>query len=196
MNTRFLLVGTIVGALALFGWQTLSNTLLPWHMATMRTFPNDSASAASVEAIRAVAQENGVYVSTRGVLAAVSLRADFTDKSRDMGGMIARQLLLDLAAAFVFCLVVMRLPTVGALAIGVTLGLGALAISGIQSFSDSIWYGFTYPYSFVNMIDSAIGATIAGLVLGTLLNRSRAKDSGVKAHGGVGMGAREGARMG
>jgi hypothetical protein len=194
MNTRFLLVGTIVGAIALFAWQSFSNAVLPWHMATMRTFPNDSASTASVEAIRAVAQENGVYASTRGVVAAVSLRPDLGDKSQEMGGMLARQFLLDLAAAFVFCLVVMRLPAVGALAIGVTLGLAALAISGIQSFSDSIWYGFTYPYSIVNVLDNAIGATIAGIVLATLLNRSRAKDAGVKAPGGVGMGAREGAR--
>jgi len=196
MNTRFLLVGTIVGAIALFAWQTVSNAVLPWHMATMRTFPNDSASTASAEAIRAVASENGVYLSTRGVLAAVSLRADLGDKSAEMGGMLARQFLLDLAAAFILSLVVMRLPAVGALAIGVTLGLAALALSGIQSFSDSIWYGFTYPYSIVNVLDNAIGATIAGVVLGTLLNRSRAKDAGVRAQGGVGMGAREGARMG
>ena len=150
MNSRFLLVGTIVGAVALFAWQTVSNALLPWHMATMTEFRNDSAA---VQAVRAVAPENGVYISARGVVAAVSMRPDFGDKSVEMGGMLGRQLLLDLASAT---------------ATGVTLGLTALAISGIQSFSDTIWYGYTFAYSAVNAIDLAINGHVAGLVLGAI----------------------------
>jgi hypothetical protein len=106
-----------------------------------------------------------------------------------MLGMLGRQLLLDLAVAFVLCLVLTRLPAASATATGVTLGLAALAISGIQSFSDTIWYGYTFAYSAVNAIDLAINGLVAGLVLGALANRARAREAGgVKAPAGVGMG--------
>ena len=186
MNSRFLLVGTIVGAVALFAWQSFSNAVLPWHMATMTEFRNDSAA---VQAVRAAAPENGVYRSPRGVIAAVSMRPDFGDRSVEMPAMLGRQFLLDLAAAFVLCLVLMRLPAASATTTGVTLGLAALAISGIQSLSDTIWYGFTFAYSAVNVIDYAINGLVAGLVLGALANRARARESGgVKAPAGAGMG--------
>src|SRR5687768_16305658 len=34
MNGRFLLMGTVVTAIALFAWQSISNAVIPWHMAT------------------------------------------------------------------------------------------------------------------------------------------------------------------
>jgi hypothetical protein len=181
MNTRFLLVGTLVCAVALFAWQTVSNAVLPWHMATMSEFADDSAA---VQAVRAAAPENGVYISVRGVVAAVAIRPDF-------GSLFA----LDLAVALVLCFVDMRLPAARATTTGVTLGLAALAVSGIQSFSDWIWYGFTFPYAAVNAIDMAINGLVAGLVLGALLARARARgEPGVKAPAGVGVGAGEMAR--
>ena len=186
MHSRFLLVGTIVGALCLFAWQTVSNALLPWHMAVVSEFQNDSAA---VQAVRAAAPDNGVYLSTRGVVAAIAIRPDFGDRSVEMFGMLGRQLILDLAVAFVLCLVLVRLPAASATATGVTLGLAALAISGIQSFSDTIWYGYTFAYSAVNAIDMAINGLVAGLVLGALANRARAREAGgVRAPAGVGMG--------
>ena len=195
MKTRFLLVGTIVCAIALFAWQSFSNAVLPWHTATMRELPNDSASTASIEAIRSVARENGVYFSHRGVVAAVSLRPDLADRSQEMGGMLGRQFLLDLAAAFVLCLVVARMPAASAVATGATLALAALAFSAIQSFSDAIWYGYTYPFAAVNAIDHGVQGAIAGLVLGAILNRMRTAP-GVRADGGMGAGMREPSRVG
>ena len=183
MRTRFLLVGTVVCALALFTWQTISNAALPWHTATMRTFADD---AAAVRAIRAAAPENGTYLSHAGVLAAISIRADGADKSVEMPEMIGRQLVLDLAVALLLCLVVLRLPAASALVTGTTLALAALAISGIQSFSDSIWYGHSYAYSAVNAVDLAINGMVAGLVLGAILNRMRRREAGgVRAEGGL-----------
>ena len=190
MNTRFLLVGTIVGAIALFAWQTVSNAALPWHMATMRTFESDSVSA---QALRAAMPENGVWLSTRGVVAAVSMRADMADKSVEMGGMLARQLALDLVVALVLCLVVTRLPAASATTTGVTLAMTALAVAGILAFSDWIWYGFTFPYAAVNVIDMGINGLVGGMVLGALRNRSM-RAAGVAAPGGVGVGMGEPAR--
>ena len=192
MNTRFLLVGTLLCAVALFAWQTVSNAVLPWHMATMSEFADDSAA---VQAVRAAAPENGVYLSARGVVAAIAVRPDFGSREVEMPTMLGRQFALDLAVALVLCFVVMRLPAASATTTGVTLGLAALAVSGIQSFSDWIWYGFTFPYAAVNAIDMAINGLVAGLVLGALLARARARgEPGVKAPAGVGVGAGEMAR--
>ncbi|HEX6058720.1 MAG TPA: hypothetical protein VFZ11_06845 [Gemmatimonadaceae bacterium] len=192
MNTRFLLVGTIVCAVALFVWQSVSNAALPWHRATMSEFQNDSAT---VQAIRAAAPANGVYTSMRGVVAAVAIRPDFGSREVEMPAMLGRQFALDLVVSLVLCFVVMRLPAASATATGVTLGLAALAVSGIQSFSDWIWYGFTFPYAAVNAIDLAINGLVAGLVLGALLARERARgEPGVRAPAGVGVSAGDMAR--
>jgi hypothetical protein len=192
MRTRFLLLGTIVGALTLFCWQSLSNTVIPWHMATVRMLENDSAA---VQAVRAAMPQNGVWLSTRGVVAAVALRPDLGDKSAEMGGMLARQLLLDLAVAFVLCLLVLRLPAVSATAMAANLGLAALAFSGILAISDSIWYGFTFPYAAVNVIDMTVNGLLAGLALGAMRNRmARNATAGVRAPETAGMGMGEGVR--
>ena len=98
MNGRFLLTGTAAAALTLFAWQTVSNTAIPWHNATMRAFQNNDAA---VRAIRAQTPENGVYFAPQGVLAAVSFTPDLADKTRAMGVMLVRQLLIDLAAGVV-----------------------------------------------------------------------------------------------
>ena len=173
MNGRFLLTGTAAAALTLFAWQTVSNTAIPWHTATMRAFQNNDAA---VRAIRAQAPENGVYFSPQGVLAAVAFTPDLADKTRAMGGMLGRQLLIDLGAAFVLSLVVLRLAASSPLGVAVTLGLAGLATAGISQLSDWNWYGFAPSYAIVNTVDLTINLFLAGLVLGALKRRELGSD--------------------
>jgi hypothetical protein len=107
MHPKHFTLAALAGALTLFGWETVSNAALPWHMATMRTFAD---STAAVQAIRAHAPENGLYVDGRGVVAAVSFMPDMTDKSSLIGPMMGKQIVLDLAVAFVFLFGMTRLP--------------------------------------------------------------------------------------
>jgi len=170
MSTRFLVVGTLVGAIVLFAWQTVSNAALPWHMATMTEFANDSATART---IRAAAPQNGVYFSKYGILAAVRITPTFTDitSGSAIGSMLGKQLGLDLAAALLVVLLLGRFPAEGAVRTGVTSALAALAVGAVIELSNAIWYGFSASYSLVNVVDQTIAFFLVGAALAALRAR-------------------------
>lgn len=167
MNVRFLLVGTIAGALLLFAWQTFSEVVLPWHEATQRSFANDSAV---VQAIQAGAPANGVYYSPRGVLAAVSIVPGVADKETLMGAMLVRQLVIDLVVMLLVCVLVTRLPVQSIVGSGITVAIGGLACALIIEASNWNWYGFSASFAAVNVVDQTIQFFLAG-ALGSLLAR-------------------------
>lgn len=188
MNAKHLLLAGLAGGLTLFGWETISNTALPWHMATMRQF---SDSNAVVQAIKANAPTNGVYVDLRGVIAAVSFTPDMADRSTLIGGMIGRQLVLDLAVAFILVLAFQRLPRATTRQYAWGCGVAALVVGASILVSNWNWYGFSVSWTVVNLIDRVIAYTLVGLVIGGLCNRwgtarpTTDEWSGVKAQGGL-----------
>ena len=188
MKAKYLALATLAGGLALFGWETISNTALPWHMATMRAFTDSNAV---VQAIKANAPQNGVYVETHGVVAAVAFQPDMSDRTNLIGSMIGKQLVLDLALAFVLLLAFQRLPRATTRQYAWGSSVAALVVGASILMSNWIWYGFSASWTFVNLVDRMIGYALLGLVLGGLLNRwSPAKPTtdewgGVKAQGGL-----------
>ena len=187
MRNRFLIIGTLVGTVVLFAWQTLSNAAIPWHMATMSEFASDSAAA---HAIRAAAPQNGTWFSKYGVLAAVAITPDFADKT--IVPMLTKQLVLDLLVTLAAVALLLRLPSDGVVATGVTLSLGALAVGAVMQFSDWNWYGFGFSYALVNVIDQAIAFFILGVTLAALRRRfgepeeiRTAERPGIRAQSGL-----------
>ena len=188
MRARFLLVGTLVGTLVMFIWQTISNAALPWHMMTMRQFANDSATA---HAIRAAAPQNGMYWSARGVLAAVAITPDFADKTAAaaLGPMMARQVVIDLVVTLALALLVLRLPAENKMTTATACALAAVAVGGVMQFSDWNWYGFGGAYALVNVVDQAISFFLVGLTLAAIRQRfgeptvRTAERPGVRAQG-------------
>jgi hypothetical protein len=186
MNGRFLLVGTVVTAIALFAWQSISNTVIPWHMATMREFANNDAV---VQAVRANAPENGVYHSAQGILAAVALTPNLIDKTTLIPQMLGKQFMINLAVAFLLALVVLRLRPTTTLGTATALGTAGLAGSVLIEVSNANWYGFPLPWSTVNVIDHTIQWFLAGLVLAALMRRlAPAAASGVSVPSGAEIG--------
>ena len=186
MRGRTLLVGTLVTALALFVWQALSNTVIPWHTLAMKTFANDSAA---VRSIHAAAPANGLYFSPRGVLMVTAFTPDLADKSAAMGTPLARQLVLDVVAAFLLALVVARLVAPAPLATGTLLGFVGLSSGIIVCMSNWNWYGYPAAFEVVNTLDLAINLFIAGALLAWFARRgarasTRATDAGVRAEAG------------
>jgi hypothetical protein len=169
MNRRFVLGGTLAAALALFVWQFISYAVLPWHERTLRPFTDPNAV---VQAIRANAPANGVYFVSQGVTAAVSLTPDLADKTQAMGGMLGRQMVIDLATALLLSALVLRLPIGSATRTGVTLGLAGLAAGILGQFSAANWYNFSPTYATVNAADLGLEWLIAGTVLGALRVRA------------------------
>jgi hypothetical protein len=194
MRGRSLLLGTVVTAVALFVWQSISNAALPWHMASMKPFSNDTAA---VRSIAAIAPENGLYFSPRGALMVRSFTPDLADKSQDMGTPLGRQIVLDLVAAFALALVVSRLAAPAPLATGSLLGIAGLAAGIITCLSNWNWYDYPLAFEVVNTIDLGINLFIAGALLAWFARRgSRATvpavDAGVRAEGGLSpLGARQ-----
>lgn len=168
MTARLLVLGTIAGALTLFAWETVSNAALPWHNATMASFPDSNAAVA---AIRAQAPDNGLYVDTRGVVAAVSFTPDMADKSTLMGPMLAKQLGLDVIVALVFLLAMTRLPRLTTPQYIAGFAVAAFAISLSTHVANAIWYGYPVPWTAVQVVDRTIGFALMGLALGWTVNR-------------------------
>ena len=198
MNAKLLLIGTLAGAFTLFGWETLSNAALPWHMATMRTFPD---STAAVQSIRAHAPDNGLYYDTRGVVAAVSFTPDMIDKSTLLGPMMVKQIGLNLVVALVLLMGIQRMPRLTTTGYALAFAVGAFAISLSTFVSNWNWWGYPAAWTAVQVVDRTIGFALLGLALGGLLNKWSPRVTtdewgGVKAQGGLPstMGAPSGAR--
>lgn len=198
MRARFLLVGTLVCAIVLFVWQSLANTLIPWHEANMREFRDADAF---VRTLRASAPENGVYWAEQGVLAAIRMTPDLADQSSDeaMMPLLVRQLALDVVIALLLCMLVLRVSAATPLGIASTLALAGFTTSLLTELSNWNWYGFTAGWSLVNVADHTIGFFLAGLTLGALLETkwlrprgTTAEAPGARAAAGMGaMGGRE-----
>ncbi|MEX2177670.1 MAG: hypothetical protein WD801_03100 [Gemmatimonadaceae bacterium] len=187
MKAKLLVVGTLAGALTLFGWETISNAALPWHTATMRTFA-DSAGAA--QAIRTLAPENGLYYDMRGVVAAVSITPDMIDKSTLLGPMMGKQIALNVVVALVLLLGMQRLPRLTTSQYALVFAVAAFAISLSTFVSNWNWWGYPGAWTAVQVVDRTIGFALMGLALGGLLNKWSPRETtdewgGVKAHGGL-----------
>ena len=193
MNGRFLVIGTILGALAMFAWQTVSNAALPWHEKTMHEFANSDSLART---IRAAAPTNGVYWSKQGVLAAVSMTPDLADKTSSafMAPMLGKQLAIDLVVAFVLCLLLLRLPAASLVHTGRTFAMAGLAIALLIELSNWNWYGFAANFALVNAVDTTIQFFVTGVVLAWAARRfgapRAAEASGVNVPAGAGYAAK------
>jgi hypothetical protein len=169
MRGKYLLYGTLAAGLTLFVWQTISNVALPWHEATIKEFTNNDAV---VQAVRAGAPENGMYYSHQGIIAAVSFTPDMADKSKaPMTANLVKQVVIDLVAGLLLCLVVARTGVGRKRDTALTLALAGLAAGIIEEMSDWNWYGFSASYTIVNFIDLAIQFALAGIVIAWFYKR-------------------------
>ena len=189
MNAKFLVVGILAAALTLYVWQVISNVALPWHEATMHMWEG-ATNDAVVQAMRTHAPENGVYFSGNGVLAAISFAPDFSDKSQNMGPMMAKQVGIDIVVAFLLVLVLARTIAMTPVRTGIAFALAGLAAGAVTELSNWNWYGFDLAFTLVNVIDLAIMWFLAGLVLAMVRRRfgtTAEEPSGVRAQSGLGM---------
>lgn len=170
MRPRLLVIGTLAGALVLFAWQATSHELFHLPERGFRAFPNDS-SGSPAHVIRALAPENGMYYSARGIFAAVDMNASYADKTSQFASMLAMQFLLNLAVAFVLVLLVDRIGEESVLGTAGTYALVALAFQGMIDVSNAIWYNFSWTWTLANMLDQVIAFFLVGLAIAALRRR-------------------------
>lgn len=170
MRPRLLVIGTLAGALVLFAWQAASHELFHLPERGFRAFPNDS-SGSPAHVIRALAPENGMYYSARGIFAAVDMSPSYSDKTAQFGAMLGKQFALNVAVVLVLMLLGERIGEDSVLGTAGTYALAALAFQGMVDVSNAIWYNFSWTWALANMLDQVIAFFLVGLTIAALRTR-------------------------
>ncbi|HEX6750140.1 MAG TPA: hypothetical protein VF092_22790 [Longimicrobium sp.] len=164
MKTKFVLVGAVVAGVILFAWGAAWNMSL--DPLVLKQFSNDQAVAATV---RQGAASNGLYFSSRGVVAAVRMTPDMADQSNaPVGPFLVKEGLADLALGALLAMLVLAFASATVARDGMLLGLAGLAAGVGISFSDAIWFGFPWSYALLATGEQVFGWMLAGLALGAL----------------------------
>ncbi|HEU4995517.1 MAG TPA: hypothetical protein VFT29_11895 [Gemmatimonadaceae bacterium] len=100
-----------------------------------------------------------------------SLAPEMRRSATLLGVVLGRQLVLDLVAAFMVLIVLVRLPRVSPFQCAMVAALMALAVSASVLVSDWNWYGSGTTWILVRTLDRSIGYGLMGLALGAVINR-------------------------
>jgi len=171
MNARALGISAAVGAITMFAWQSVSQTILPWHAATMQEVSDTTAR--SIPAIRQLAKSNGVYFSRYGALIAVRVAPDNSSQTSmgAMATMLEKQAAIDLVVVGALCLLVGFLVDRSPLGVAKAMALAGFAMITVQELAMANWYGFSYSWAAVYIADQTISFFLTGLVVGALMLR-------------------------
>jgi hypothetical protein len=182
--TKSLILGTILGGLMAFVWSSISWELIGWHEKTMVAFHNEDEVSA---VIASHAGQDGTYIlpsmpptvgltpeQKKNVIAAVMQkmqagpimvaavrRGGFGSYSR---GLII-QLLSLMAAAFLLTWLLLQTTGLSYARRVAFLAVAGLAASVIVDLPNWNWWGFSGPYTAVNLADSTLTWLFAGLVI-------------------------------
>lgn len=190
MRSRFLVIGTLLGAIVLFAWQTLSHGALGLPEKGMRVFPTDSMAVAAHN-IRALAPQNGMYFSAYGVLSAVDISANYADKRTQFVSMMIKQFVVNVGVVLILALLFDRIGDPSVVRSGAICGALALALMGMMDAGYYIWWNFAPAWTLGNVVDQVISFFLVGSTLGALRRRfgepriATEERPGVRAKGGL-----------
>lgn len=182
--TKSLILGTILGGLMAFVWSSISWELIGWHEKTMVAFYNEDEVSA---VIASHAGQDGTYIlpsmpptvgltpeQKKNVIAAVMQkmqagpimvaavrRGGFGSYSRGL----SIQLLSLMAAAFLLTWLLLQTTGLSYARRVAFLAVVGLAASVIVDLPNWNWWGFSGPYTAVNLADSTLTWLFAGLVI-------------------------------
>jgi len=166
---KFLAIGTVVGAIFLFVWGGVLHSATPLTIQGLNEFQN---SAAVADAIRANAPGgNGIYFGKEGVFAAVRFEPGVTDRTHDIAPLMIREVMTDLASAFLLCLLILAIKCAGTGQRAGVLAIAALAAGMENQISDWNWYGFSLQFSVFELVDIVGSWFVLGLILSALKNK-------------------------
>jgi hypothetical protein len=168
MRTRYLLTAAVVGGVVSFGWGSVSHMAAVLPGSVPRAFADSNAV---VQVVHANAVHNGAYLDGRGLFAVVSFLPDMGPKFTNLLPPLTRQMLVEIAVAFILAWVLLRLPGMTALQTGILFGIVGLAAGVEELIPLNVWYGFPRSEIAAEGIDLIAGWFLLGLVLGALRNR-------------------------
>jgi hypothetical protein len=158
----------MVGAIFLFAWGAVLHSMTPLDLQGLHEFKDN---AAVVAALKATTDGNGIYFGPQGVWLAISFRPDMTDKTQNLTPLLIREVLTDLASAFLLCLLLLAVRCRAALARGGVFAVAALAAGMENQVSDWNWYGFSAPFTVFELVDIVGSWFVLGVILSLLKDK-------------------------
>jgi hypothetical protein len=185
-----ILIGGILGGIAIFVVSSILHMLTPLAHAGLKAMPNDPAIERSLK--ETFPKEDGLYLfpgtdmekkMTEAEEAAIMAKYQagptgmllFYPKGRtfSFGGLLAKEFISDIVLALIAAFIVsLTVASFGQRVILVTL-LGFLAWLAI-SFSHLNWYGFPLNFELAELVDQVAGFLLCGIILAWLYRSHRA----------------------
>ena len=177
------LIGTLVGAILVFGWQAVANMALHYHDANYTAPANDGAVITALSTN--IKKEGQYYVPAIDMKASAEERQKFADGMKgkpwaiieyhpsfdeDMGSSILRSFVTALLCVAIFIGLMGRShgPFLSVLLKG--LGIGFFSFMFIW-YNQNIWMQTPWSVLWGEMIDALVAWTLCGAWLGWWLNR-------------------------
>jgi EamA domain-containing membrane protein RarD len=112
---------------------------------------------------------------------------DSADQTTLIGGMLGKQVVIDLVVVALLCVFAGRLRDSRPTAIASSAALAGLVVSAAAELANWNWYGYAAGWTVVNIVDATIGFFVTGLAVGWLARRmSRGETPGVAVPAGSG----------
>ncbi|MCH9608796.1 MAG: hypothetical protein S4CHLAM45_07080 [Chlamydiales bacterium] len=179
-----ILKATLIGGFIAWTWMILSWTVLPWHCSVVRQFTNGTEVA---ETIMENTESSGIFV-----LPSICNKEDleFAGEAFEKGPVVfasvsryglglntpvpyVTSLFIQLIGAFFITLILLQARQLiygSKVAMTVLIGLTVGVLGHLPAWN---WWGFPFPYVFVEICDLAISWFLAGLVMAIFTRRRK-----------------------
>ena len=171
MKTKALLLGTLLGGLAALVWSNISWELIGWHEKTLRAFEQDNEVA---EIISAHTIGDGTYLMPYGtskeaqdrmakgpIVVAAVRRAGMGP----VGWLFGRQIAILFAGAFLLTWLLQQTSGLSYPRRVFFLAMVGLCASVLVDLPNWNWWGFSGPFTAVDIADNVLTCTFAGLAI-------------------------------
>jgi hypothetical protein len=166
---RQILLGGVLGGIALFLWLGLSWAVLPFHRAALNELSKSGMELVAMGALKDAGLSHGVYYSGEphegSAQAEIPFMVYLPHGYPPMTGVMLKGLLLSILAALMVTIVVSaaRQPSFKArVALCFTVG-GIVALAGPMTFGN--FFFFPLEWVIPDVLDQLVGWTLAGLVI-------------------------------
>lgn len=166
MQTKALVVATVLAGLVIFFWGAATHTLIPEPVKIIEDTKAVDEFAAKFT------PTNDAYADKRGFMVIVGFTPDRHDRTQDMGPMLIPEFCTNLLQAFLLCLVLSRLNIKTPMGIAWVSGLIGLTAFVSIATSYGTFYGFTTKLLLMDFLDATIGYFLAGWVIGWQIRKS------------------------
>jgi len=179
---KVLIKGALIGGLVAFVWTNISWMILPWHMMTISTLPNDAPIA---ESLKNNVPESGLYILPWTTNKSEEAMKEFDQKMKtgpfafmvvypdgfkpNMAKMMIFGLLLNIFVAFILTYLLTKTKGLSYIQKIGFVKMAAVAGALVIVVPNLIWWQFPTAYSLVTIVDTAITWGLAGLAIGKIV---------------------------